>query len=127
MNANARLEWCGLVNDAPSALRCWRYKYLAIEIPRISKQTKNPASIIRLAITAGRIEERYEHETLLETFVDQWKGSVEKQEMCARVLAEMSPAERALLPDLAKTYLHNVIDAIGIAFRAVGRMKRGKK
>jgi hypothetical protein len=130
------LVLCGLVNRADSPggieplriLKEWgleRFDCLVIEIPRISKQTKDPASIVKLAITAGRMIERFPHAKLIYTFVDQWKASVEKEDMCMRIVGHLTIVERGHLPNLAKTYLHNVIDAIGIGLRALGRMARG--
>lgn len=129
---------CGLVNLGHSkggieplewlrANALERFNYLSIEIPRISKQTRNAASIITLAISAGRMIERFPHDKLLTTFVDQWKGSVDKDLHNARVLATMYDTERAVLPPLSHYLLHNVIDAIGIGYRATGRMVRGKE
>lgn len=137
IHVSGRLDACGLVNlgHSPGGVEPleWlrnggfeRFEYLAIEIPRVSKQTKNPASIVTLAISAGRMIERFPHEKLLCTFVDQWKGSVDKETYNARVLATMYDAERSLLHRLSQSTLHNVLDAIGIGFRATGRMLRGK-
>lgn len=103
-----------------------RFGYLAIEIPRVSKQTKNPASIVTLAITAGRMIERFPHEQLLMMFVDQWKGSVEKTVHNSRVLETLYDTERLLIPQLAPSLLRNAVDSMGIGLRACGRMLRGK-
>jgi hypothetical protein len=102
------------------------FDFLVIEIPRISKQTKNAAAIVTLSVTAGRLIERYPHKELVLTFVEQWKGNVEKHEHNARVLEVLYDTERALLPSVAPGILHNVIDGIGIGLRATGRMLRGK-
>lgn len=134
---NGTLVTCGLVNrgDSPGGIEPlkWlrergleRFGYLVIEIPRVTKQTKDAGSIVKLAITAGRMIERFPHAKLVTTFVDQWKGSVEKEEMCLRIVGVLTDSERTCLPVMAKTYLHNVIDAIGVGLRALGRIIRGK-
>lgn len=104
----------------------YHFDFLVIELPRVSKQTKNAASIVTLAVTAGRLIERYPHKELITVFVEQWKGSVEKKEHNARVLEVLYDTERMLLPNVAPYILHNVVDAIGINLRATGRMLRGK-
>lgn len=134
-----RLQAAGLLNlyDKPGGLRPldWlrdngreRFNYLAIEIPRISKQTagKDPNSIVKLGITCGRIIERYPHKTLLITHVETWKGNQDKDAICAVVIQTLYDTERLVIPDLAKSVLHNVIEGIGIGLRANGRMLRGK-
>lgn len=135
-----KLQACGLLQKAgkgtashgidPWAWLHYRnlpaFDFLVIELPRISKQTKNAASIVTLAVTAGRLIERYPHKQLVITYVDQWKGNVEKREHNARVLEVLYDTERALLPLVAPGILHNVIDGIGIGLRATGRMLRGK-
>lgn len=54
-----------------------------------------------------------------------WKGGLSKERHQPRITEALSDAERALLPRLSDTKLHNVIDAIGIGLFDLGRMTRG--
>jgi len=56
--------------------------------------------------------------------VNEWKGSVPKPIMEKRILAALTDAERTLLPKLAKTRRHNMIDAVGIGLHCERRLRR---
>lgn len=70
--------------------------------------------LLTLAITTGRYVERYRmrRQELVEPRA--WKGTIDGDIMTARIDAALTPAERALLPKVAKTYRHNMLDAIGL-------------
>lgn len=81
------------------------------QIYRASKSKGDPNDLITLALLAGRYQERAlvagaRVELVLPAA---WKGSVPKAVHNKRVLASLTPQERALVPDD-----HNAIDAAGL-------------
>jgi hypothetical protein len=108
---------------------------LVVEIPEVYPGTheEDPNDLIKVAVCAGRwIEVMKESAarsgvslTVADPHPRQWKGQVPKRIHNARVLEKLKPAELALVPKLAKTRLHNVIDAIGLGLWKLGRIGRG--
>lgn len=86
--------------------------------------TKDPRSILKLALKAGALIERFGG---IGIPAGVWKGTVPKDVMCRRILAHLSPEELAVLPKnkSALGYDHNMVDAVGLGLFALGRMARG--
>lgn len=123
------LAWCGCFNvERDDPFDHVEHKRLIIEIPLYSGQTagKDPQALIALAVCAGRWIERVQAVRVTEVYPSQWKGNVPKETHNARVLDKLAADERALVPSLPPSKLHNVIDAIGLGLFALGRMGRGK-
>jgi hypothetical protein len=114
----------------PGAVVC-RFDELVIELPRITRgpggqtEGKDPNDLIKLAFGAGRYVERFPHTSLRTVYPSEWKAGVPKRTHNARVILALSEAERALIPKLAASLVHNVVDAIGIGLEHLGRMTRG--
>lgn len=133
---------CGLVSRAwpekgylnpreVSGYRAACFDELVIELPRITRgpggqtEGKDPNDLIKLAFGAGRYVERFPHVKLRTVSPSEWKGGVNKSTHNARVIQCLTPVERACVPRLAATLVHNVVDAIGIGLDHLGRMTRG--
>ncbi len=105
-----------------------------VELPRIypskgrNRGTKNPQSIVRLAVTLGRWEERLNALGIAfdEVHPRDWKGTVNKDAMCRRIERRLTAAERAVLDalELPDSKRHNVVDAIGLGLHRLGRLGR---
>jgi len=57
--------------------------------------------------------------SIIEYRPSEWKGGVPKKAFNDRILSRLSPAELAIVPND-----HNVIDAVGIGLKALGRLDR---
>lgn len=125
-----RLTWCGvLVLDGPALATPDR---LVIEIPNAhesngkTRSKRDPQAIITLAITCGQWIRHVSAPDTIRLFPSVWKGQVPKDVHNPRVLACLTDDERRLVPALAVSKLHNVIDAIGLGLFNLGRMTRGR-
>jgi len=112
-------------------IRALRFDELVIELPRIilgpggQTEGKDPNDLIKLAFGAGRYVERFPHASLRTVSPAQWKAGTPKKIHNARVIQCLTEAERALIPKLAATLVHNVVDAIGLGLEHLGSMTRG--
>lgn len=102
---------------------------LIIEDQEISKRTRNPKSILRLAQSAGRLAERV-HATK-ETWVTavRWMGGSPPHFVLeARILGCLSPEERRVLQralsGVAVGLRHNLVDSAGIGLFGLRRLPR---
>lgn len=79
-------------------------------------------ALLKLSRTTGRYEERFAERAkrLVQVTPHDWKGSVKKEIMTARIEAALSPRDRTLVDSkgLAKSYKHNMLDAVGLGFWA---------
>lgn len=115
------LRICGL--GLPHPLPFLQFlEVLYIERPQVYPRSKtNPNDLITLAIQVGRIIERVGLPTQT-VLPREWKGQVPKGVMCRRITQALTPQERALLPGLPPSKLHNVLDAVGIGLWKKGRL-----
>lgn len=114
-----------------------------IERPQIYRgraSKGDPNDLITLAIQVGRYTERYDVPggSVEHVLPHDWKGSVDPEVLCRRVVASLTECERQLLEtvlaplarklvrdDLTGGRRHNVIDAVGIAKWSVRRARAG--
>jgi len=103
---------------------------LAVEVPQIyPKMQGDPNDLIKLAFHAGRLLQfQFSVSRIQEIKVflpREWKGQMKKDVCAARVWDKLSPDEQAVVSrggrGLAQSYLHNMMDAVGIALHASGR------
>jgi hypothetical protein len=80
----------------------------------------NTQDVIRLAQSAGRIAANYPEAVWY--LPAQWKGGVPKAVHQKRILAALSDEEKALLKDMNKGTLKQVLDAIGLGLYHLGRL-----
>lgn len=121
---DGQLVACGL-GDPPVTRSCPK---VIIERPQVYRgraSKGDPNDLITLAIQVGRYTERFggaEH-----VLPHTWKGSVDADVLCRRVLASLTPEEQAVFDrctaSVAKSKLHNVIDAVGIGKWSVKRTR----
>lgn len=130
-NANdGTLVNCGLwlFDFAPEYVK--GYHKIVIEVPQINpNDLKKPGAsarindLMQLAICAGQWKQAVRAQETRIVHPHEWKGSVPKDVHNARVFERMSTSERALLPKLPPSKLHNVIDAVGLYMWDTGRMR----
>lgn len=123
------IEWEGFSFDGPDFAD--PVQTLAIEKPQVyraGRQKGSQADVIDTAFRAGMLCTWVRAELRRDALYSElfpvphdWKGSTPKEIHNARVLSKLSPEERALLPRLPKGKMHNLVDAIGLAFWMVGR------
>ena len=100
---------------------------LIIEVPRIyprgGKGDQN--DLIDLAVLVGDLRGFYRRAGFTTRLVAPrfWKGTTPKPIHNKRVVATLTPAERAFLPKRprAKTFDHNMLDAVGLGLFQLGR------
>lgn len=109
-----QLVACGVARAPKWEMPDWvgqRLSMLVIERPQVYPgDTEKAASLITLAMTAGRFLERFPAPVVLTPHPREWKGSVPKGIHNRRVLGALTLAETRLIttPD------HNMVDAIGL-------------
>jgi len=93
------------------------------EIPQVysGDGVKKAKALIDLAVAAGRMTGQLETEYVRPA---NWKGQVPKDIHHARVRACLTEEERRTLSecDCPRGKLHNVLDAIGLGLKTLGRM-----
>jgi hypothetical protein len=97
-----------------------------VELPIYHTEGKSkvpPSSLIQLGFSAGRLvpAQSLEVETIWPVT---WKGSLPDEILYARIMSALTESEKALIPKLGQSLLHNVLDAIGIGLHTLGRMPR---
>lgn len=117
---DGRIIWPARDNGLPGTI-------VVIEIPRVYPfgGKGDPNDLIDLAVLAGEYYGHYRRAGFETVLVPPrtWKGSVPKPIHNERVLAQLTPAERDLLPrrPRAKDFDHNMIDAIGLGLWQLGK------
>lgn len=102
----------------------WQPNILLIELPQIypGARDEDPNDLIQVARAVGQWEQAFGYGAeLVHVYPRQWKGQVPKKIHVARTLAKLTDAERALLPALPASKLHNVVDAAGLGLWLLGR------
>jgi hypothetical protein len=96
---------------------------LVIEIPHPGRGRASRQDINALSERVGAIVERVHAPQVVRVSPIAWKGAVPKEIHNRRVLASLTPAEQVILADaqIPRSYVHNVIDAIGLWKWAKGR------
>lgn len=90
---------------------------LVIEFPQVYAtryQKGNQDDILQLAGVVGALVHSIEAAVTILYRPREWKGQVPKDIHNARVLASLSPPEKAAIAECAPSLLNNVVDAIGI-------------
>jgi hypothetical protein len=101
---------------------------LVIELPQVyERRETDPNDLIDLAGVAGAIAHAL-HERTFEVAWSpvprSWKGQIPKTVSEQRVLDFLTAAERARIPKLAKSALHNVMDALHLGIVYMQRHER---
>lgn len=123
------LIWCGLVkakdlSEWHARLATFSPERTVIELPIYHTEGKSkvsPATLITLGFNAGRLAPPGDVDTIWPVT---WKGGLPDEQLYRRVLGVLSPKERALIPKLSASLVHNVWDAIGIGEHVLGRRAR---
>jgi hypothetical protein len=138
VTARGQLLACGLgAPPHPSTLHPEGVSKVIIEKPQVyqGRSSKgDPNDLIKLAIGVGRYLERYCMYSTETVLPREWKGTVDPDVLCRRVVKSLVSSERNILDraiaSLARAKLsedtltsgkrHNVIDAVGLAKWSVG-------
>lgn len=138
LSAAGTLLGCGL--GAPPTEGVTRVIVERPQIYRGRASKGDPNDLITLAIQVGQYTERYASRGLKVEHVlpHDWKGSVDPEVLCRRVVASLTECERLLLEtvlaplarkpicdELTGGRRHNVIDAVGIAKWSLHRSRAG--
>jgi len=115
------LKSCGVFEKTPPYLGP---SLVVIERPQIYvSRPVNSNDLITLAILVGRLSAQYELQGCEVEYVvpHGWKGTLDKDMCWRRTKPKLSPEELHVLPKVAKTYTHNMYDAIGIGLWKLDR------
>ena len=89
---------------------------VVIECPTRVFRQATVTSILHLSRCVGRYQERFREHRQKLVAPHEWKGSIDGDIMTKRIEAQLTPAERSLLPTKPRGGLdHNMLDAIGLA------------
>lgn len=100
---------------------------LIVEYPRVYRAGKgkgNPSDLLLLTAVGGALavlayRQGVPHIQTVEP--EQWKGQLPKEISHARILATLTSQEKCNIVACAQSYMHNVLDAIGIGLWRVSR------
>jgi hypothetical protein len=100
---------------------------IAIEKPQVYTQSKlkgDPNDLITLALMAGATCAVLGKKTQVAEYLPrQWKGQVPKEIMANRIAGKLSQTEHGVIEmPRAKSYRHNVWDAVGIGLHHLKRI-----
>jgi hypothetical protein len=104
----------------------WDPVLAVIEVPRIYPMGKgkgDPNDLLTLALSVGDLRGFYQRRGMRVRLVTprQWKGTAPKDIHNRRILDNLNEHETEVLPSLAKSKAHNMIDAIGLGLWVLGR------
>lgn len=111
----------------------YRVCHLTVERPQLYglKDRANPNKIGQLLTIGGRVSATYPKARLRMPFPNDWKGQTPKTVHNARVISALDPVSlarlRAELHPLPKSLQHNVIDAVGLAYWTLGKIREQQR
>ena len=98
-----------------------------IEHPRVypgsAQQKGDPNDLLDVCAVGAAIASICEVATDT-VFPSDWKGQVPKEMMTERISKAITPEERLTIEKCPATLMHNVVDAVGIGFHALGRLNK---
>lgn len=98
---------------------------LVIERPQVyggGRGKGDPNDLLSLMAVVGGVCASVRAPTKKSFYPRVWKGQVPKNIHNDRILERLSAAERKMLPELAASKLHNVIDAVGLGLYELERL-----
>lgn len=112
----------------------WRViDFVVVEWPQIyasriraGRTKEDPNDLLALAGVVSVVAAEVGNDTDAASYAPaEWKGQVPKEVMCARIVARLDEAERAIVEAvLPASKRHNAIDAVGLGLRHLGRLER---
>lgn len=134
---NTKVKGVALIAPMLSALQSWKCARLAtdrivVEIPRVypaAQQKGDQNDLISLAVMAGAIVSMLAvpGTEILQYFPHEWKGTGDADVCTRRILQELERAnETQYLGDCPQSLAHNMIDAVGIGLKSLGRFEPRK-
>lgn len=130
---DGKLESCGRNSEqtigafARAALAFGTRLRVVIERPQIYVQSRwkgDPNDLVDVAMTVGALRHALRESRVELVLPREWKGTVPKDVMGDRILLSLDVAERERVHmlGLSKKFRLDVVDAIGIALRALDRL-----
>lgn len=99
---------------------------LAVEVPRIYKKGRaRPEDVLQVAVIAGAFCGGVEAEFYSLPRPSEWKGSIDGNILCDRVMKIANNAERLIVSKAEGGNTTHVQDALGIGLWVLGRMGTG--
>jgi hypothetical protein len=116
------LVWCGIQAPGSPNITCFRPSVVLCERPTVYPKMKvDPANIITLAITAGKLVQPWLEAGAKEAWVEPrtWKGNIPKDIHHASIFSKLSTLEQDVvsrcLKGVAPTWREDAMDAVGLA------------
>lgn len=122
---DGKLHWCSLADGERLKPIRDDEAFVVCEFPFVYPGGRGKGdgnSLLSVAKIAGRLTALVPEDRLKFVYPRSWKGTVDKDVMCKRILDRLSDQEKRCLPKLPKSKMHNVIDAIGIGLHELGRL-----
>lgn len=92
------------------------------EYPQVYRQSRgDPNDLIEITGVAAACGASLPIQACYGYLPRQWKGQLKKEVHHPLILAKLTETERAAILETRKTYIHNVIDAVGIGLHALKR------
>jgi hypothetical protein len=118
--------WRGMVDAVDAEMHVLGYApdRMAVELPQVyvaSRSKGDPNDLIMLTGVVGGLVHWFSGMSFC-YLPREWKGSVPKEIMNARVLKHLSDDEQSKIQKTPKTLIHNVYDGIGVGMRHLGRL-----
>lgn len=102
----------------------YRVDLYVCEVPQVYRFSKgDPNDLIELSAVAAACGASFQLQRVVGYKPREWKGQLQKEVHHPRILGQLSDAEKATIKEKRKTYLHNVIDAIGLGLYELERMR----
>jgi hypothetical protein len=106
--------------DDPTWSPLIKYGLVVIENPQIYPHGKaRPSDLLKLARVVGRYEERFAGSPIELVAPRDWKGTVPKAIMLARIEAALDERTRGACAAYKGGYRDNLLDAVGMGFWAI--------
>lgn len=117
--------WVQMVSAVREFVGTRRVERLVVELPQVyvAVRTKgDPNDLVQLGAVVGALCLAFQEATQHVFLPAEWKGQVPKEIVHARVASRLSAAEQGRITCRRKSLLHNVLDAVGIGLKDLGRL-----
>lgn len=94
---------------------------VVLELQQVYRTTPNASDLLQVNGVTGALAGATT-ESVIGYLPREWKGSTPKDIHHKRVLAKLSTREASGIPVMAKSLLHNCLDAVGLGLFHLGRM-----
>lgn len=124
-NAQRAGAWLAMVAAVVEFVGMRAVYQLATELPQVyvtQRAKGDPNDLIQLAAVVGGLSQAFRQVEQKVYLPAEWKGQVPKEIVHTRALGRLAPEEQGRISCRKKTMLHNVLDAVSIGLKFLGRL-----